>query len=284
MTRDNDAVLLRKWAETGDVQLPSAAGLNRAEGWPLAYSQVGGAAPEREVFNQLFKEVSAGILELNTSGPFLDYDIRVDYNPGVIVKGSDGQLYEALGPNGPSTVVADPVTDVIFWVVSPLSGNNVSRIGLLEFSMTGIEPPGCIELDGSDVSRTLYDDLFAQYGTFYGAGDGVNTFTLPDFRGYTLRGWDNGAGIDPDALLRLNRGDGTTGDAVGTRQMDEFESHTHAIINRLNSASAGPFLAGENNATINPGNGTINAGQVLNSGGNESRMKNINVMICARFE
>ena len=42
--------------------------------------------------------------------------------------------------------------------------------------------------NGRDVSRATYATLFAQIGTTYGAGDGSTTFTIPDWRGYSLRG------------------------------------------------------------------------------------------------
>lgn len=44
-------------------------------------------------------------------------------------------------------------------------------------------PPGYLPEDGSAVSRSSYAALFAVIGTTYGAGDGVNTFNLPDSRG-----------------------------------------------------------------------------------------------------
>ena len=90
-------------------------------------------------------------------------------------------------------------------------------------------PTGYLICDGSAISRTTYADLFALLGTTYGAGDGSTTFNLPDYRGRFLRGHDNGAGNDPDASARLDRGDGTTGDAVGTIQDHDMESHLHQI-------------------------------------------------------
>lgn len=42
--------------------------------------------------------------------------------------------------------------------------------------------------NGRDVSRSTYNPLFLLIGTTYGAGDGSTTFTIPDFRGYSLRG------------------------------------------------------------------------------------------------
>lgn len=90
-------------------------------------------------------------------------------------------------------------------------------------------PTGYLVCDGSAISRTTYANLFALLGTTYGAGDGTTTFNLPDYRGKFLRGHDDGAGIDPDAATRQDRGDGTTGDNVGTQQNGAMASHLHQI-------------------------------------------------------
>ncbi|MBU2926978.1 phage tail protein [Winogradskyella psychrotolerans] len=90
-------------------------------------------------------------------------------------------------------------------------------------------PVGYLVCDGSAVSRTTYADLFTVLGVTYGEGNGSTTFNLPDYRGKFLRGHDAAAGNDPNALTRNNRGDGTTGDAVGTQQDNAFTDHTHSI-------------------------------------------------------
>jgi len=94
---------------------------------------------------------------------------------------------------------------------------------------TNVPPTGYLECDGSAISRTTYASLFALIGVMYGSGDGSTTFNLPDYRGRFLRGVDNGSGRDPNAASRLNRGDGTTGDNVGTLQDDIALSHQHTI-------------------------------------------------------
>lgn len=43
-------------------------------------------------------------------------------------------------------------------------------------------PAGYLLCDGSAVSRTTYDHLFAAISTTYGIGNGSTTFNLPDFR------------------------------------------------------------------------------------------------------
>ena len=46
-------------------------------------------------------------------------------------------------------------------------------------------PPPWILCDGRTLSPTRYGELFRAIGTFYGAGDGLTTFQLPDMRAAT---------------------------------------------------------------------------------------------------
>jgi microcystin-dependent protein len=41
-------------------------------------------------------------------------------------------------------------------------------------------PRGWMLCEGTEISRTLYPDLFNIIGITYGQGDGTNTFNLPD--------------------------------------------------------------------------------------------------------
>ncbi|MHA6887223.1 phage tail-collar fiber domain-containing protein [Ralstonia pseudosolanacearum] len=68
--------------------------------------------------------------------------------------------------------------------------------GMIGYFPTQVAPGGWLKANGAAVSRTTYDRLHAVIGTQFGAGDGVNTFNLPDLRGEFLRGWDDGRGID----------------------------------------------------------------------------------------
>lgn len=75
-------------------------------------------------------------------------------------------------------------------------------------------PAGFLECDGAAISRTTYAALYAAIGTTFGVGDGSTTFNKPDLRGYFLRGWDHGRGVDP-------------GRAFGSVQGDAFGAHNH---------------------------------------------------------
>ena len=94
--------------------------------------------------------------------------------------------------------------------------------GAISYFAMGSAPQGYLKANGATVSRTTYAELFAAIGTAYGAGDGVNTFKLPDLRGEFVRGWDDGRGID-------------SGRVMGSWQADELKNHNH----QLYDASAG---------------------------------------------
>ena len=107
MTRDSDALQIEKWAASGDVATPESQGLTRASGWPVAYSQAGsGKTPEREVVNQLFRELTALAVELNTRG-LLEWDSSVSYVHPALVVGSDGRPYRSVR----NSQGVDPTTD-----------------------------------------------------------------------------------------------------------------------------------------------------------------------------
>jgi microcystin-dependent protein len=55
-------------------------------------------------------------------------------------------------------------------------------------------PTGWLLCDGAAVSRTTYAALFTVIGVYYGAGDGVATFNVPDMRGRVAAGVDPGTG------------------------------------------------------------------------------------------
>ena len=113
----------------------------------------------------------------------------------------------------------------------------------------GISGEPLLQCDGSAISRTVYAKLFSLLGTTYGAGDGSTTFNLPDMRGLFLRGFDTGAGIDPDA--------GTRGATVGSYQESTIAYHTHTQTgarpsisdSRTGRASGGQQTTGPNNIT-----------------------------------
>lgn len=141
--------------------------------------------------------------------------------------------------------IVNPAEGLLVYQTDDIDGfyyfNGIQWIRLLDYQRDSIPvgvifafpsetiPSGYLICDGSAISRTTYANLFALIGVMYGSGDGSTTFNLPDYRGEFLRGVDSGSGNDPDALTRLDRGDGASGDVVGSKQLFENFQHSHNI-------------------------------------------------------
>jgi hypothetical protein len=162
-------------------------------------------------------------------------------------------------------------------------------------------PYGYLIGDGRPVAIAEYPTLFAAIGYAHGDGstnsDGTPSgftsathFNLPDPRGRFMRGVDGLAGVDPDKASRTaSRTGANTGNTVGSVQADANASHTHIQNSHdHNTFSDGNFWkndgaagGGVNAWTDQPSGGGTRTGAATatnqNSGGNESRPKNLNV-------
>jgi microcystin-dependent protein len=139
--------------------------------------------------------------------------------------------------------------------------------GIMAFAMNS-EPSGWLAANGSAVSRTLYAALFAAIGTTYGAGDGSTTFTLPDLRGYFVRG----SGTNSD---------GAASGTFGGKQADSFADHNHTINSgQQNGSSNG---CGANNTYQKANDYACGLGATGSSGGTETRPKNIAMLYCIKI-
>lgn len=81
-------------------------------------------------------------------------------------------------------------------VFSKAETRQMAPAGLVATFARSTAPTGWLKANGAAVSRTAYADLYAAIGTRFGAGDGINTFNLPDLRGEFIRMWDDGRGVD----------------------------------------------------------------------------------------
>jgi microcystin-dependent protein len=152
------------------------------------------------------------------------------------------------------------------------------------------EPPGWIETDGRSLSQSgTYSAswgnfntaaIFAALGTAWGSS-GAGVFNIPDFRGTFPRGWNHGktgSYSDPDASARTNQyTSGTTGDNVGSYQVDAFRSHTHTTTAFNGYTSGGSAFTGY--LSVSSLGNTSGA-----SGGNETRPTNASVMYIIRVQ
>lgn len=146
-------------------------------------------------------------------------------------------------------------------------------------------PAGFLYCNGSEVSRTTYANLFTAIGTGWGIGDGSTTFNLPDGRGRTLRGVDNGAGIDPDAGSRAANNGGNSGDNVGSYQDDDVEAHKHDLTATFHATTGDGHNGGRIQLTDRTSFSSLNPSEMVmsNFGGSETRMKNININYIIRY-
>ena len=105
----------------------------------------------------------------------------------------------------------------------------------------GASPPnGWFVCDGTAVSRTTYSALFAQLGTYWGTGDGVNTFNVPDFRGRAPLGYCNTAGSGMTARVFGSKG----GEETHTLSVAELPSHNHPDSGHQHTYSAFNYFTG----------------------------------------
>lgn len=123
---------------------------------------------------------------------------------------------------------------------------------------------GYLKVNGAAISRTTYSDLFSVIGTTFGAGDGSTTFNLPDLRGYFIRGWDDGRGVD-------------SGRVLGSTQDDMFKAHSHRTKWAVSAAFGGAVFTTDGGRPFNDGDGEETVG------GTETRPKNIALMAIIKY-
>ena len=128
-------------------------------------------------------------------------------------------------------------------------------------------PYGYLKADGSAVGREEYKELFAAIGVYFGSGDGVSTFNLPDLRGEFIRSLDNGRGVD-------------AGRELGNVQMDEFKSHYHGFLDRPNMRLESGVYTWTPQVMEVAEQDSIST---TRAGGSETRPRNIALLACIKI-
>lgn len=167
-------------------------------------------------------------------------------------------------------------------------------------AILGAMPPGCIQMyaaasppagwllcNGSLISRTTYNALFAVIGTTYGAGDGSTTFAIPDMQSRMPLGLQSGQ-ADNDTLGEIGglREVTLTADQSGVPVHTHSGSplttsnpgnHTHTVDVTTVTSGAGPNVPSyRNGGTMNTGGAgghthTISGNVANNSAANASQ-------------
>lgn len=213
-----------------------------SQGWGSAVISSRNFPPIEEVTGVLKTISYQACYSLQAGVPV--YDIATDYGVGDIVKVVSGStLTFYVSQTTPN--IGQSLSDTTYWKPATFLGSGA--IGAPQFTMNpnATLPSNCIWLEGAEVSRTDYNNLFAIYGTTYGTGDGSTTFQLPDFRNRYICGVDNdltfgyiGAGLPNLGLATTSAG-----------------AHTHnkGTMRITGKASAAEFTAFNNKNLNNTG-------------------------------
>jgi phage-related tail fiber protein len=222
--------------------------------------------------------VDAAILEVLPKNKTPGEWTRVKTNDrGIVVSGDNPSTLAGMG-------ITDSYTKA--QIEAMIAQASALPVGATVAFPIGTAAPGFLELDGSVKSIAVYPDLAAYLGTTFNKGDeGAGNFRLPESRGEFLRGWDHGRGVD-------------AGRDIGTYQADMLKAHNHrffdgtgatmdpaggvasAVVNGNQQAiSAGAFIS-----NVNGGDAMqmVNVLNTVNTGGIETRPRNLAVMWCIK--
>ena len=164
-------------------------------------------------------------------------------------------------------------------VYSKEESDLLAPAGQIAYFAMATHPAGWLKANGALISRTAYARLFAALGESFGAGDGFNTFKLPDLRGEFVRGHDDGRGVD-------------IGRVFGTTQADALKSHWHATDFYVSpprvggTAEAAKYLRSALHP-VQDRQDYVGPRQDHSStdatGGNETRPRNVALLACIKF-
>lgn len=203
--------------------------------------------------------------------------------------------------NEPNSKLVDPLArssnlgDVLDKAAARLNLDVFSRaesaqfapVGQVSFFARSSAPSGWLKANGGAISRTVYASLFSTIGTLFGAGDGFNTFNLPDLRGEFLRGLDDGRSADPGRSLGSFQG-WQNAEHAHTGQTDSAGGHQHTIPTFARNGSANGYT-GDGGTQRTYTSTTDAAGDHRHAfttdaaGGNESRPRNIALLACVKY-
>lgn len=142
-------------------------------------------APYEEDTNALFYLITRQLAYLFQEG-IPEYDVNTEYSQYALVRGvGTNVIYCSKVPENKG----NDLTDTNYWYVYNSGGSLASyEIGLPQPTLSNNLLTNEVWLEGQEVSRLQYSQLFAIFGTTYGEGNGSTTFNLPDFRGRVLQG------------------------------------------------------------------------------------------------
>ncbi len=234
--------------------------------------------------NQAITEICASLASVHKFTNEATLDDIVSAGSGAVISTLERLKLNSILDVGSGTIISNEERSKLAAIASLTDEqisilNNLESVGAPLGSIliwpTSTIPTNYLECNGAALSRAQYSDLYGIIGTRYGVGDGSSTFNIPDLRGEFIRGWDHGAGNDLGSASRTDRGDGTTGDNVGTKQAEEVGPHAHPLQQRTVKENSGTGSA------AGTGTGAWTTGD---STGSENRPRNVNMVYCIRYQ
>lgn len=113
------------------------------------------------------------------------------------------------------------------WANTSCGSENAAPGEKADAPINFLEAQGWMLCDGRALDTSEYPELFAVLGYLYGTASSGNQFLIPDYRGLFLRGFDAGAGMDPQAADRFSPTGSATANVVGSLQCGALQDHTH---------------------------------------------------------
>jgi len=150
-------------------------------------------------------------------------------------------------------------------------------IGTIITYLTASCPAGYLAADGTSYSKTgTYANLYAVIGTTFGGTS--SNFSVPDLRGYFVRGY----------------GDSTYTPTFGATQLDAFQGHWHALRDKNSNQIDvnGTWASGSGVLAPNGGvvSNLVTAKEAITDGSNgnprtaaETRPRNIALQYCIKY-
>lgn len=180
----------------------------------------GGVPPNRLDFNGILNMLSA-FAYYQQSGGLFTFSATADYPVPAMIFHND-TLWLSVQQSGPSTTIGpvEPGTNNDVWRRFSVGGGGVPVGTVITFYGTAA-PEGFLAMNGSTFSATTYPELYSVVGST----------TLPDMRGFFVRGYSGGAatGVDPDGQSRAIGA--VQGDAIrniyGWANLGEFGDRTY---------------------------------------------------------
>lgn len=169
------------------------------------------------------EEVTGALKTISYQGCYLlqegipEYDIDTEYSATSVVKsvvGNELIIYVSKADNNKGNALSNTT----YWARAVFTGTGAIGAPQFTLNMNAVLPDNCIWLEGAEVLRADYPNLYAIYGTNYGTPTDDTKFFLPNYKNFYVCGTDNAltAGYVNAALPNL----GLTTTAAGGHNHD----------------------------------------------------------------